>query len=351
MKTWPRDVRSPMRALLACVAACATPSAPPLANSGRGEPVWTDATLVDFEPDGGGCVLRQRDPVTRSVADLGRFPGRCLGARIAWTVDLHRAVVWFDPEQLYRGDKPGHPEDPDGPITEAVYEVDLVHHAVAMVAKPPERVQEIAFGADGTLYAFAEHTLANAKGKVVHLGHVLDFSAISEGLPAAAVTYARTRDGWTLASVTATTTGWDYARGWSEAPQAKTLGPRSEIALDGRGGGAEIDPATRAQLARLAPPENEDTWARLDALPVYVWVVSGEFAYMTGRLAWQRGGTFEPLPEVGFTATEIVAVRAHGNYVLVGGSNSGAYPRLYDVAARRLVYTSNTARCAMFVPH
>jgi hypothetical protein len=94
--------RSPAmtRWLMFAIAACGAP-AMPLGNASRGAVPRGDATLAVFEPEGNGCVLRRRDPAAATADDVARFDHDCRGARIAWRDDLERAVVWFDPHNLY----------------------------------------------------------------------------------------------------------------------------------------------------------------------------------------------------------------------------------------------------------
>jgi hypothetical protein len=56
------------------------------------------------------------------------------------------------------------------------------------------------------------------------------------------------------------------------------------------------------------------------------------------------------LPSLGFTTGEFVSVRRSGRFLLVASNRAGAYPRLYDLVERRLVWSSETARATMFWP-
>jgi hypothetical protein len=237
---------------------------------------------------------------------------------------------------------------------------------VHVVSRPADKVSEYAYGTGGRLLAFVEHDLPNArKTKVTYRGHTLDFTRIQEGLPAAAVVLVHAGDGWQLVSVTATTTGWDYAAGWRAAPEARHLGPGSAGVLEAHAATAEPGAATKATLERIAKPADEgDSWAQLasaappeavrseiEKLPVFVWIVTAELTYTTGRIAWTLpDGSIALLPGLDFTGGELVAITARGRYLLVANSGSGAFPRLYDLVEHKRVYSSDTARSTMFWP-
>jgi hypothetical protein len=239
-------------------------------------------------------------------------------------------------------------------ITEHRYELDLATHAVSSIAPPQnDRAVELAYGADGSLLAFAERDLPKAKGVVTVEGRLLDFTQIQEGLPAAAITYRHDGDAWNLVSVVATTTGWDYARGWSASPEATGIGPRSNFLLESHASTTEVaDPATRRALDLIAPSKPDgDGWAQLANAAVFVWMFNAEFVSTTGRIAWRRAdGSIALVPDLGFTGGELVSIATRGRYMLVAGSNTGTYPRLYDLAEHKRVYASETSRAVTFWP-
>jgi hypothetical protein len=344
-----------MRAALAMLAACSGTAAP-IANGGHTTTPPSAAALVLFEPAGKECILARVDPITRDRDELVRFPNACLGARIGWRPDRARAVVWFDPSTAYEPSfssrstpAPGHPVDPVD-IRERLYDVDLAAHT-ASTLDVPEHLAQAAYGTDGTLYAFVELDLPNAKGVVTVRGTKLDFSQISEGMPAAALAFARRAGRWELVSVTATTSGWDYARGYSAAPETEHLGPISADVLSAHAETKDIaDAAARAALERIARSEPDgDGWAQLG--PLYVWLFSGELVYPTGRIAWRdASGAIALLPELGFTAGDSVAVLVRGRYALIASSAAGMFARVYDLVEHRRIYASDTARAVTFWP-
>jgi hypothetical protein len=345
---------------LALVAACSGPATTPLRNTGTPRPAGaaTDSTLALFEPAGKDCVLRRVDPIARVSRDLAQFPGSCSGARIAWRADLERAAVWFQPGNGYSSmmaspttPAMGHPEDPDTAVVERRYEIVIATGATtALPPLPfPEPAAEIAYAKTGALFAFAERDLPQASGtQVVVEGRTLDFTQPSDGTPAAALAYRLESAGWVLASVSASNTGWDYALGWAAAPESKALGPRSAELLEPHADTREVDDAgVRRALEKIAASSADaDGWTQLatEHGPLYVWNFVAEFTHTTGRIAWPSGNGAALLPDLDFTAGDLVAVSARGRYLLVASANAGAYPRLYDLVDRKLVWSSNTAR-------
>ena len=348
-------------AIALALTACSSPPGPePIAGRPTTKPESvTDSTLVMAEPDGAHCVVRRRDPVHQRAEEIARLPGDCFGARFAWRPQLDRFVVWFQPGNVHSAGfasngapKANHPDEDENVIRERAFEVELAGGAVTSVPLPTtDRVHELAYGASGTLYVFSEQELPKATGKVSVRGTMLDFTDLGDGVPAAALAFKRTTTGWVLASVTRTTTGWDYAAGWGAAPETQGIGPRSYDLLAAHIDTSEVtDRATKAALERIAKPtDDRDGW--IQAAPgLYAWQITGEFSYTTGRIAWGTGSAVKPLPELGFTGGELVAIQTRGNYLLVAGAHAGAFPRLYDLQTKKLVFGSETARAVTFWP-
>jgi hypothetical protein len=348
--------------LLLALAACGHPPRPALGNA-RGPVVASESELVLFQHDGTACVLVRIDPVARTSVELAKLPEpRCTGARIAWRPDLARAVVWFDPGTLHVGvssgnDAPpaGHPNDPheaDG----RRFEIVLATHAVSELPRVPDREQpdELAYGRDGVLRQFATEAFNIGLTRTMYLGHALDFSTVTDGIPAAAIVDAWIDGHWQLEEVAATTTGWDLALEWHAAKASAHLGPSSTDLLAAHADTSELAADEKIALERITPTIKDDTdgWARLATSygPIYIWMFNNEFSYTSGRIAWHAGGTIAELPALGFTARELVSVIVHGRYLLVGSDRTGAYPRLYDLVERRLVWSSETARATTFMP-
>ena len=60
------------------------------------------STLSVFEPVGANCEWRQVDPAAGTTVLLASLPGTCMGARVGWSPDSSKAVVWFDPTHVQR---------------------------------------------------------------------------------------------------------------------------------------------------------------------------------------------------------------------------------------------------------
>ena len=271
--------------------------------------------------------------------------------RIAWRPALDRAVVWFDPGNLHGGRDGGVMT-----IPERVFELEIASGAITPVTLPSDPAREIAYATDGALYVFSEQELPKASGKVTVRGHQLDFSDPSDGIPAAALAFRRTGTTWQLTSVTRTTTGWDYAQGFSAAPEARTLGPRSHDTLDGHADTKPVsDPAARTALdaiAETSPDAEHDGFTELATPhgPIYVWMMTGEFTYTTNRLAWKTRDGVVPLPALEPGDSRIVELAVRGRYLLVASAHTGGEPRLYDLVDHKPVFVSETARATTFWP-
>ena len=64
--------------------------------------------------------------------------------------------------------------------------------------------------------------------------------------------------------------------------------------------------------------------ARRASPRVFMWEVTGEFAHTTGLVVVDD----QPLPELGFTDGDLVAIRSSGAHLLISSSNVGTHPRL-----------------------
>ncbi|MFZ5470026.1 MAG: hypothetical protein ACOZIN_11380 [Myxococcota bacterium] len=327
----------------------------------------SDAELSLLEPSGGQCVWKRVGLPSKATTEVARFPGSCVGARVAWSPDLSRAVVWFDPTfrsgTTYHGpDTPGsgHPEDPavDGPVR--LFQVDLATGKVVVLPEPVVRgsLADLGFAATGVL-AFSTEDLPDAKeGDAFDVGgETITLPLIADGLPALAHAVRLEGAAWTRVESKVTTTGWDYAAGAAALDSWNQLGPRTEVLSTFHSlGDAVEDEATRALLAPWTPPpsaDETDGWAvlRNPLGNLFGWQVSGEFAYTTGLLVFQpQGKPPAPLPNLGFTRGDLLAIELRGPYLLVALTSVGTWPRVYDLREAKLAFASDTARAAVFWP-
>ncbi len=331
------------------------------------EPPLTRSTLSVFEPDGDACAWRRVDPVGDAGVTLGTFAGDCVGARVAWSPDATRAVVWFDPRHVLRvgyasqaSSPPGYDEEPvqEG-AAPRLFLVTLAPRRVEPLPFPVvtgQTLTEVGLDTEAGPLALLEEPLADdvlQKGSVRSGGKTFDLKGFADGIPE--LVHARRWDGkaWTPVETKATTTGWDYGLGVRDLEAHARLGPRSVELATSLAQGDSVSRKQQAALWPLAPKgakEDDGQWIFLGAggARLYVWEVSGEFAYTTGLLA--TGTPAAPLPELGFTDGDLVAVRTSGPFVLVTAQGVGAHPRLYELPEARLRYRSDTARAVSFWP-
>jgi hypothetical protein len=158
--------------------------------------------------------------------------------------------------------------------------------------------------------------------------------------------YRRNGAQWTRIETRLSTTGWDYGLGMQNLDAFRKLGPRSiELAAPH----AQGDSADLPSLAALSPTGADGSWIFVGAggARIYVWEITGEFAYTTGLIA---GADAKPLSKLGFTDADLVALRTSGPHVLISAANVGTHPRLYEYPSAKLLFSSDTARAATFWP-
>lgn len=364
--------RAPVEAPVDAGGAVVTPKAAAALDAGAPATPWKapDAlsTLSVFEPVDTGCAWRLVDPVAKSQRTLAAFSGTCVGARVAWSPDGAKAVVWFDPAHVQAAGYASQASSPAGYADEVpapgatprAFVVDLATGQATPVPVPSferQELQELGVDAAGRVLAFFEEALAEEvleQKSVTVDGQVFDLSVFEEGLPALAHAYRFEKGQWARAEVKATTTGWDYALGVQALDAHGTLGARSEDLSSAHAQGDAVTGAVLAKLKPLQPKkakgDDDGHWIFLGAggQRFYAWEISGEFAYTTGLLA--AGEPPRPLPRLGFTDGDLVAVRTSGPFVLVTAAGVGAHPRLYRMPAGELVYASDAARAVTFWP-
>lgn len=303
------------------------------------------STLSLLEPAGEACEWRQLDPVSGDRVVLASFPGTCFGGRIAFSPDLSKAVVWFDPLMVAA---------PEEKVTARAYVLPVKQPRPEVIPLPSmERhlLSELAVDDTGAVLAFLEEEIPEAdqqQKKTTSGGKTFDLSEIKEGLPVLVHAYRLEGKAWRRSETRVSTTGWDYAMGVKELAAYQQLGPRSvELAAAHAQGDVPEGPEAEA-LAPLAPPDTEGQFIFLGAGGVrfYVWEVTGEFAYTTGLVV----ANGKPLPGLGFAPGELAAIRTSGPHVLVTAADSGARPRLYALPAGKLVFSSDGARATTFWP-
>lgn len=360
-------MRSLLLASLLLVVSCRKPVAAP--DAGAPEVAFASpsalSTLSVLEPGADGCEWRQVDPVKGTKLVLGNFPGSCVGARVAWSPDASKAVVWFDPRHVQQAGyasqvstKPGFADEAADPkATPRAFIASSRRRQVEPLPLPAEAgltLQELGVDGSGAVWALLEQAVPEgAKGPFVAAGQTFDLSTLSEGVPV--VVHAFVRDGaaWKRVESKLSTTGWDYGVGVQALEAHARLGALSETLAASHAQGDVAEESEQASLQTLSPKDagaEDGQWIFLGAggARLYVWEISGEFAHTTGLIA--LGAPPKPLPKLGFTDGDLVAVRTSGPFVLISGADVGTHPRLYEFPSGRLVFSSDTARAASFWP-
>lgn len=340
------------------------PAPPPVVNALPSAP----STLSVFEPVDASCEWRALEPDSGKTTVLAKVPGSCVGARVSWSADAAKALVWFDPQHLQSAgyasqtsSKPGYEDEVrDEQAKPRLFLVDVRAGKAEALPMPAagasQTLDEVGLAADGAPLAFFEEALSDEvqeKGSVTVDGQVFDLTAFEEGLPALAHAQKFAGGKWTRVETKATTTGWDYAMGVQALDAFGGMGPRSVELSSGHAQGDVAEPKEAAALKKLAPkkagPEDGE-WIFIGAggARVYAWEISGEFAYTTGLVA--TGTPPQVLAKLGFTDGDLVSLRTSGKYLLVTAANVGTHPRLYALPEGKLVFSSDTARAVTFWP-
>jgi hypothetical protein len=337
----------------------------------------SDSTLSVLEPQDGKCQWLRVDPASQKRAPVATLEGDCKGARIAWSPDLRKALVWFDPATVQsagyyssEASPAGYPdEEPTPGARHRLYEVTPASGEVRSVPFPSAdgEVRDIGYDARGLLARALEPLSEEqqARGSVVVDGKELTFDPELEGLPALAYAYRLGADGqWKRVEAKATSDGADVSLGIS-ALDTSPQGPLSTASLESHLAGGE-EP-TPEQLSRLLPfvppplveklkaeglPEGGESWTRgtTSAGAFYVWQVTGDFTHTTGHLVFEGGEQLVPVKDAGFTDGDLVSLNTQGPFLLVASERVGTHPRLYDLRTRALVFRSDTARAVTFWP-
>ncbi len=323
------------------------------------------STLSVFEPAGTNCEWRQLDPIAGTKVVLATFPGTCVGAKVNFSPDASKAIVWFEPGLVQSAgysstlsSKPGYPDEtPDEKATTRAFVVSTRKQKLEPLTLPSvngQTLQDLGVDATGAVVALLEEALPeNAKGEITSGTEKFDLSTITEGLPVLVHAYKREGAEWKKFETKLSTTGWDYGLGVKELEASRKLGPSTEDLLSAHIQGDSAEGDIVPELMKLAPKgakEDDGSWIFFGAggARLYVWEISGEFVYTTGLIA--AGSPPAVLPKLGFTDGDLVAIRLSGPYVLISDSASGTHPRMYELPAAKLVFSSDTARAATYWP-
>lgn len=173
-----------------------------------------------------------------------------------------------------------------------------------------------------------------------------------EGGPSVAHAWRFADRAWNRVESKPTDEGWDMALEVRALDTFSTLGPRTAALLEPHLGGGDLEPATAKlleQKTHKSPSPEDGNWVEghTTAGAFYVWMANVEFSWSTGLIRF--ADTTMP-PDLGFTEGDLVGLQTRGPYLLVASAHAGAYPRVYDLRSRALVYSKDGARAAVFWP-
>lgn len=322
------------------------------------------STLSVFDAANGKCVWRQEDPLKKKTVELATFDGTCVGVQVAWSFDITKAIVTFDPQVVQRAGYWSKTSTPPAYADEKVDEtakarwflVDVKTGKTEPFTMPNIEKNELRdFGVmkNGDVVALLEEALPeDAKGIIKSGDKTFDLSELNEGLPVLVHAYKRDGAKWTRFETELSTTGWDYGLGVRALAISTELGPKSDTQLHSISETDTFDDETQKTLNTFKPAkaktEDDGAWTGVEfnGHTVYVWQISGEFAHNTG-LAITKAG---PLPELGFTDGDLTSYASSGSLLLISKADAGSHARMYSFPEVKKVFASDTARGVTFWP-
>jgi hypothetical protein len=295
---------------------------------------------------------------------IATFPG--VGQpEVGWRKDRKEAIVVLTPDV--------------GAV--AAYRVALPGGACAPFALPRTgRVKQVGFDEVGRPVALTSESELGETGirKPVKAGKAYYFAYAgkkfpidpgAEGEPELEHAFRFENGAWKEFETKVSSTGWDYAMGTSALDAYDALAPRS--------------PRQREQLApELKDVEDKALAKRLNGVagafvdaeyslwgrvatpsgPLYVLQEQGEFVHPTNVLVWGDGPRLTRVAGLDVPNAKdydfahdrhglrFVDLARRGDYLLVTTTGADGHPRLYDLATRRLVFSSDAFVDASFWP-
>lgn len=359
-------------------AAAAPPAASPAPPSRPlAEVPASDSTLSLFEAREGQCQWLRMDPSAQKTAVVASFEGECKGVRLSWDKDLGRALVWFDPQWVrpYRGalfdDIPaGHPrEEPTPGATPRLYEVTVASGQVRPLPFPSVQgdVEDIGYNGERITALSVRHLTDEEKEKTSLTVEGKRFALGTGDKKAPALLFAYQLSGtgpWKNVAAEVASRVYDREISASALGDIATLGTSAADMLSPHPGDGEslteeqehpllpLLPAPMAEKARKGEPPARGRWfhGTTPAGSFDVWSISAHGLYTTGHLVLEVKGKPRVAKDLGFTASDFVAVRTRGPFILVASDRVGAFPRLYDARTGQLVFRSDTARSTTLWP-
>jgi len=361
---------------LFCVSCAKTKKAPALAPPEPPPAPLTPMDLSVFDENEAGCVWNRIHFPGAEVKTIAQFPSTCAGADVVWSADLMRALVSFNPKHVSgssiggaKNDAP--PKAQIGPLQ--AFEVDIatgnqtplpptkkLRGELELFGITPQGIVALSLESSDKLgKALAKEI--NKKKKTFQLSGGGEKISIELPKEPAEGTYAVAhawllKDGtWKRLESKFTTTGWDHGLGVNGLDTYHQFGPRAQMLL-------KVHSLPNAEeLKEVGPlsawtPQTDDERMRWEkqSTPhgeLFAWMTGVEVDYMTGLLLYQpKGKEISPLPGLGFTKEELVALLIRGTWLLVGTKDIGAWPRVYDLRKGELAWSSDSARAVVFWP-
>lgn len=374
------------------------PPAPPRSAGVKGFAIGaeaiTDTTLSTFVGDDLSCQWERIDPLANRTEPIAAMEGSCSGARVAWSPDGTKGIVWLDP--LEDGWKGTAATDGDaGRGGDRMWLVTFANGTFTALPRPPVgEVMELAFDHAGNAIAITSEEISDEDASrgfveidVPAAGREKLSIPEGEGLPILAHAFrldagAGGTPVWTATETKASNDGADLSIGVRVLEVWKELGPRTDQILDGQPKSSPIeDKLLAGKLAALTAatdgspaPEDDGTpeadatadgdgsdgaqdpapageWRQLQtaAGPVYLWEEQAEGLFATGLIAFPDGDKVVRPEKLEMSAADAAAPTSRGTYFLITGQD-GEDPHLYDLRTRNLVWTDDKATGTVFWP-
>jgi hypothetical protein len=303
-------------------------------------------------PNGSHCDLVKIDLQSNQAVTLAEMPGDCTGARMSWSYDLQKAVVWFDPILRQEGwwDWPHWPKYKYPPESykgcrERIFKVDIPNKTVGAVTLLP-----------GDPVSFDQKEIGFTRnGELIGLTLTGDIKT-KDGLTAQAFRWRKGK--WLVFDQHPVVETDIYGNGGINSLKGfDQLGPRSLGMLCGDlDSGYVEDSETLKRLKKEEPPgldpDTDHFWYKVksDYGAIYVLTYNMRETFGTGFIRLDRGGKLIPLSDLGFMLGDSTAMNVKGPYLLVASVWGGCHPRVYDLRTGGLVFKSDIARATVFWP-